>query len=56
MFALFSIGALIQHVGADGYTLDTKKRQDYINVFSIIYLVSIFYSAIFFAYIKTKLW
>lgn len=55
MFALFSLGALIQHVGVEGYSLNLAKRQDYINVFGIIYCVSIFFSAFFFAFIKTKL-
>lgn len=56
LFALFSLGALIQHVGDEGYALDMEKRQKFINAFGFIYVYSIFFSAIFFAYIKTKLW
>lgn len=57
MFALFSFGALIQHSGDEGYSaVNLIKRQNYINAFGIIYLVAIFFSAIFFAYTKTKLW
>jgi hypothetical protein len=56
MFALFSFGALIQHAGEEGFSLDLKKRQEYINAFGYIFVASILFSALFFAYTKTKLW
>ena len=56
-FALFSFGALIHHTGEVGYeNLDVTKRQEYINIYGMIYLISVLFSALFFAYIKTKIW
>lgn len=56
-FALFSFGALVHHAGEVGYeNLDVKKRQEYINIYGAIYFVSVFFSAIYFAYMKTKIW
>jgi hypothetical protein len=56
-FALFSFGALIHHTGEVGYeNLDVTKRQEYINIYGMIYLISVLFSALFFAYMKTKIW
>jgi hypothetical protein len=55
-FALFSLGALIHHVGDVGYdNLDIKKRQEFLNLYGAIFFFNIIFSAFFLAWIKTKL-
>jgi drug/metabolite transporter superfamily protein YnfA len=55
MFALFSLGAIFQHIGEPGYDLDVDKRARFLNAYGGIFLGTTIFSALFISYIKTKL-